>query len=154
VKKRILYAYLPAAIILFLDQFTKYLVERSLYLHQTVRVIGDFARITFIYNERGLFGFSFGPNWIYYLLPFLGVFFVLYLILRTHSKFYLLFLGIILGGGLGNIVDRFLRGRVVDFIDMGIGDFRWYTFNVADASIVVSVIVILLKETFFKKAED
>ncbi len=149
--RKIVYAFLPAMIVTFVDQFTKYLVVKNLFLHESVKILGDYIKITFLYNEKGLFGLSFGPSWIYYILPVAGIAFVIYLISKTDSKFYLVLLGVILGGGMGNIIDRVVKGKVVDFIDMGIGNLRWYTFNVADASIVISVIIIVVKETFFKE---
>jgi hypothetical protein len=53
-------------------------------------------------------------------------------------------LGLLLGGAIGNLLDRFRLGYVVDFVDLGIGTFRWYTFNVADAAISLSLVLLVL----------
>jgi signal peptidase II len=53
-------------------------------------------------------------------------------------------LGLLLGGALGNMTDRFRYGYVVDFVDLGVGDLRWYTFNVADAAISCAILLLLL----------
>jgi signal peptidase II len=60
-----------------------------------------------------------------------------------------LLLGVILGGTLGNLVDRVRQGYVTDFVSVGIGDMRWPTWNVADASLVVGIIVLVAYLTFF-----
>jgi signal peptidase II len=52
--------------------------------------------------------------------------------------------GLLLGGALGNLIDRIRLGAVIDWADMGIGDLRWYTFNVADAAISLSIVTLLL----------
>jgi len=53
-------------------------------------------------------------------------------------------LGLLLGGAVGNLIDRFRFGYVLDFVDLGIGALRWYTFNVADAAISASILLLLL----------
>jgi signal peptidase II len=63
---------------------------------------------------------------------------------RVGRSLYLsIALGLLLGGALGNMTDRLRLGYVVDFVDMGIGDFRWYTFNVADAAISTSIVMLI-----------
>lgn len=57
-------------------------------------------------------------------------------------------LGLLLGGAIGNFVDRIRLGAVVDFVDLGIGDFRWYTFNVADSAISVALLVLIVLSVF------
>ena len=57
-------------------------------------------------------------------------------------------LGLLLGGALGNFIDRIRYGHVIDFVDMGIGDWRWYTFNVADAAISTALLLLILLALF------
>ena len=59
------------------------------------------------------------------------------------SSYMTITLGLLLGGAIGNMLDRLRLGYVVDFIDIGIGDFRWYTFNVADAAISLSIVMLI-----------
>jgi hypothetical protein len=64
--------------------------------------------------------------------------------LQVGSSLYLsIALGLLLGGALGNVTDRLRLGYVVDFVDIGIGDLRWYTFNVADAAISLSIVMLI-----------
>jgi signal peptidase II len=95
-------------------------------------------------NKRGLFGMSYGPIWVHYALPLIGMCLVVYFALRSSSRWSSVAFGLILGGGLGNnLIDRVRLGSVIDFIDFGLGDWRWYTFNLADAFVVVGVIMLL-----------
>jgi len=138
--------YLPLVIIFFfaVDQLTKYLARTNLERVGDVSVIGNLLRLHLVYNYHGVFGFSFGDGIILrYLLPIVGIAFIILLSLRAKSGFSLFIYGLILGGALGNIFDRVVFGRVTDFIDMGIGRWRWWTYNLADAFIVIGIFLLL-----------
>ena len=136
-----------AVIALALDQVSKWLVLRYETLHVPHQVFGDALRFSLTMNPRGLFGMSYGPIWVHYALPILVVGFVVYLGLRSPDRWFGIGLGMILGGGVGNnLIDRVRFGSVVDFIDMGIGNTRWYTYNLADAFAVAGVIMLLTHE--------
>jgi signal peptidase II len=136
-----------AVLALALDQLSKWLVLRHETLHVSRQVLGDTLRFSLTMNERGLFGMSYGPHWMHYALPILVVGFVIYLAWRSPDRWFGIGLGMILGGGVGNnLIDRVRFGSVVDFIDMGIGNTRWYTYNLADAFAVAGVIMLLAHE--------
>jgi len=136
-----------AVIALALDQVSKWLVLRFETLHVSRQVLGDALRFSLTMNERGLFGMSYGPIWVHYALPVVVVGVVIYLGLRSPDRWFGIGLGMILGGGVGNnLIDRVRFGSVVDFIDMGIGSTRWYTYNLADAFAVAGVIMLLTHE--------
>jgi signal peptidase II len=138
-----------AVLALALDQVSKWLVLRYETLHVPHQVVGDGLRFSLTMNERGLFGMSYGPLWMHYALPIAVVGFVIYLGLRSPDRWFGIALGMILGGGVGNnLIDRVRFGSVVDFIDMGIGSTRWYTYNLADAFAVAGVIMLLTHEFF------
>jgi signal peptidase II len=63
---------------------------------------------------------------------------------RAHNPLIRLALGLIIGGAIGNVIDRLMRGAVVDFLDFHVGDWHWYAFNVADAAICLGVAALLL----------
>lgn len=63
---------------------------------------------------------------------------------RAHSPTIRLALGLIIGGAIGNVIDRLIRGAVVDFLDFHLGDWHWFAFNVADAAICLGVVALLL----------
>lgn len=110
-------------------------------------ILGDFVRIAKAYNTGGIFGL-FGNT-----APILALSstFVIGLIViyqwreGTRSAWPLsLALGLLLGGAIGNFLDRVRLGAVIDFVDMGIGGWRWYTFNVADAAISTALLLFVL----------
>lgn len=104
-------------------------------------------------NPDGLFGMSYGPHWLYLVLPLVGIVLVAWFVLRNREKLAGVAYGLILAGALGNLVDRFTLGWVVDFIDFRIPalGFRWFTFNLADAFIVAGIIGLLVTELFGRK---
>ncbi len=140
-----LYLFLITLSFLASDQVTKYLVRINLERVGGVAVLGDFFRLHLVYNYHGIFGLSFGDGvLVRYLLPILGIGFAIYLSLTAKSLFSLFAYGLILGGALGNIFDRIFFGKVTDFIDIGIGRWRWYVFNLADAFLVIGIFLTIL----------
>ena len=136
-----------AVLALVLDQVSKWLVLQHDTLLVSRQVLGDALRFSLTMNERGLFGMSYGPLWMHYALPVLAVGFVIYLAWRSPDRWFGIGLGLVLGGGVSNnLIDRVRLGSVVDFIDMGIGNTRWYTYNLADAFAVAGVIMLLAHE--------
>jgi len=114
---------------------------------QPTPVIGDLVRIAKNYNSGGIFGLFGGSA----LILAASSTFVIALIFvyqwREGSRTpwpLALALGLLLGGAIGNFLDRVRLGAVIDFVDMGIGDWRWYTFNVADAAISTSLLILIL----------
>jgi signal peptidase II len=136
-----------AVLALALDQVSKLLILQHEVLHVSRQVLGDVLRFSLTMNQRGLFGMSYGPLWMHYVLPALVVVIVIFLGLRSPDRWFGIGLGLILGGGVGNnLIDRVRFGSVVDFIDMGFGNTRWYTYNLADAFAVAGVIMLLAHE--------
>lgn len=136
---------------LFLDQVTKVAVYGALRPGESVRLIGNLLRIVHSSNEHGVFGINYGPRLLYFILPLIGCLLVVFFALRSRDRWSATAYGIILGGALGNLVDRIrLGGNVIDFIDFGIGGWRWYTFNIADSSVVIGVLMLLGREFLFR----
>jgi signal peptidase II len=142
-------------IVILLDQISKWIVTRTLPYGRPVEVIGDFLRLVYVKNPN--IGFSIGRGLggggrfvLARILPLIvvGILLVYYLVARDLTRFQRWVVAAVLGGGLGNYVDRiFLGGEVVDFIDFkffGIfGLERWPTFNLADTTLVVAGILLL-----------
>ena len=127
------------------DQLTKAWLVSFLGPGQSVQVIGDLVRLVHSQNTGGLFGFLKGQAGPFAALSIV----VMALIVAYHARsgrspYLTLTLGLLLGGAIGNLVDRIRLGYVVDFVDAGIGSLRWYTFNVADASISLAIVLLLL----------
>jgi signal peptidase II len=133
-----------AGLVVVFDQLTKAWLVASVTPGDVVNVVGDFIRLVFNKNSGALFGL-FRENAVLFGIVSLGV---VGLIVAYHARvgrsLYLsIALGLLLGGALGNLTDRLRLGYVVDFVDMGIGDFRWYTFNVADAAISTAIVMLV-----------
>lgn len=143
-----------AATVVVLDVLSKWLAERHLELHVPRRVMGDLVRWTLAYNEGAAFSLSLGPFQRYIFGAFaLAALVVLWRLFRdapAGERLRALALGLAWGGALGNLIDRIRHPRgVVDFIDVGIEHYRFWTFNVADSGVTVGAIllgIVLLRE--------
>jgi signal peptidase II len=149
-----------AVVVVVADQVTKIWVDATFSVAsvhplpggaQPTPVLGDFVRIAKNYNSGGIFGLFGGSA----LILAASSTFVIALIFvyqwREGSRTFWplsLALGLLLGGAIGNFLDRVRLGAVIDFVDMGIGDWRWYTFNVADAAISTSLLILVLLALF------
>jgi signal peptidase II len=132
-----------AAAIVIADQVTKAIVTSSLRPGESKPILGDLLRIVFSQNSGALFGL-FKDNAAMFGIVSLGVIalIVLYHGRSGNSPYMTITLGLLLGGAIGNMIDRLRLGYVVDFVDGGIGSVRWYTFNVADAAISLSILLL------------
>ncbi len=153
--KNIKYFLIPVFIALFLDQISKILIVSHLTpFGPPLKVIGSILRFNLAYNPYGVFSISFGPPYLYYLFHIIGIIIFTYLGLMQNSKFRVVLFGLIVGGALGNIIDRIRLKYVVDFIDMGIGNLRWFTYNLADAFVVVSAVLLIINELFYSRNKN
>ncbi len=107
-----------------------------------------FLRLTHVHNTGGVFGLFQGQSFPLTIIAFIGVAVLLVYALLIHRRFPSLdnklgksALGLILGGTIGNLIDRLNFGYVTDFIDVSIGVGRWPAFNIADSAVVVGVII-------------
>ena len=132
------------------DQYTKYLaVEKLSPPHIPHEVIGEYARFTLTYNPGAAFGMHLGSlsRWIFagLTIVILGFLFRLYRATPRGDGPLRLAIASVMGGALGNLVDRFRSPLgVVDFIDIGVGDVRFWTFNVADAAVSVGAVCLVV----------
>ncbi|RPJ42985.1 MAG: signal peptidase II [Candidatus Latescibacterota bacterium] len=136
---------LGAATLAF-DQVTKALVALSLPHGSSVPVLGDKLRLTHVQNPGGAFGLFRNSGSAFAIASVAAVIVLLWALTRyeARSRASRAALGLVLGGAVGNLVDRVRFGRVVDFLDAGWGDLRWPVFNVADIAVVAGVILFLL----------
>jgi signal peptidase II len=129
------------------DQLLKNWVVANFKLNTRVEVIGDWLRIDFIHNGGGLFGILQGSAPIFAVVTVIVVAVLVALEIGSGWRSWLVTatLGLLLGGAIGNFVDRIQFGYVVDFADIGIGTWRFpYIFNVADAAVTVSILLMIL----------
>jgi signal peptidase II len=135
--------------VLTLDLITKLLIQRSFTLYQQVQVIGDYVRLTYIYNPGAAFGIHLGEysRFIFLFLSLLALAALagMYWVTPVRDRVRLMSIALICGGALGNLLDRLRSANgVVDFLDVGIGDIRWPVFNVADIAVTTGAIFLAL----------
>jgi signal peptidase II len=142
------------------DQVTKYLITLNLALHEHIVVIDNFFNINHVLNPGGAFGFfangsPFVRKFIFLFLSSLVALFVLWLYKKTARDLVFLSLGLalIFGGAMGNLIDRFRFGKVVDFLDFYMGTAHWPAFNIADSAISIGM-AILVYHLVFNKIPD
>lgn len=152
--------FFPLAIAWFIgDFFTKSWVTTFLGQHNgSYRVVGDYLRLTLSHNTGMAFGFSFGdasrPILIAFTFLTLLLIVHLYRETRDDQKFQTIALALVLGGALGNLLDRFRSATgVADFIDVGIGTHRFWIFNMADAGISIGGVMLAITLWFSRKEE-
>lgn len=134
----------PAALIL--DQVSKLVVVDALPPYDPVPVLGDVVRLTYIHNRGAAFGLNLGSPIVHTIIAVaaLGLLGWMLATLPRDARLQRSALAMVLGGALGNIVDRIRLHAVVDFVDVGFGDLRWPIFNVADSFVSVGVLLLLL----------
>jgi signal peptidase II len=134
-----------ALVLYVVDQVTKSIVAANLPLGVRIDVVGDVVQLWHARNTGAAFSLFPGQLWLFLVVAGVALVMVAYFhrSLRGRSLWLQVVLGMILAGTLGNLTDRLLHGAVVDFISVGIGDLRWPTFNVADSSVVIGILVLV-----------
>ncbi|MGQ9676277.1 MAG: signal peptidase II [Chloroflexota bacterium] len=142
-----MWAALLAAVVVGLDQVSKALVIQHLNPATgpgQIEVVGNWLRLSYTTNTGAAFGMFPGMTLFFTIVALLAIpamiIFQRYLPANAWPAW--ISIGLMLGGTIGNLLDRLRFGNVIDFIDAGIGNLRWYTFNVADASMVIGVLIL------------
>ena len=136
--------------VITLDLATKFAAEAVL-VHRPIPVIGDYVILRLVYNQCAAFGVCLGPadysRWIFLALALVALVVLGSMVRATKDgeRFRLFVLGLLCAGAVGNVIDRIRSSQgVVDFIEVGIGRYRWPTFNVADSAITVGAIALAI----------
>jgi signal peptidase II len=134
-----------AATVFIVDQLTKAWLVSTLSPGERLQIVGDYIRLIHSQNTGALFGL-FRDQALFFAVVSVGVVGAIVWFHHSSGRNTLLSiaLGLLLGGALGNMADRFRIGYVVDFVDVGIGDLRFYTFNVADSAISLAILLLLI----------
>jgi signal peptidase II len=146
--KKPLHILIIVTAVIVLDQVTKYLVSTSINPFDAIEIF-PFLHIVNIHNTGAAFGMfkDLGSN-VFIGISVVAIIFIIVLIVQsTYSRFGL---SLLLGGALGNLIDRMRFGKVVDFIDVSVGKYHWPAFNVADACLTSGIILIIVL-SFIKK---
>ncbi len=136
--------------IVFLDQFTKVIVDRTMALYQSIAIVDGLFNLTYVRNPGAAFGIFAGSAAIYrrpflILVAILASGFIVTLLHRLdgRERGLITALTFILGGAVGNLIDRIIYGEVIDFLDVYWRSYHWPAFNVADSFITIGVAIAL-----------
>ena len=151
-KKHLTLSLFISAIVVILDQISKLLVIRSLRVPfcQELSVIENFFSIVYVTNKGSIWGIFQGSQ---YILAAIAIVVVIVMLL-LHKAFELnsvinkLFFGMLVGGIVGNTIDRIFRGCVIDFLHFYVNTLSWPSFNIADIAISLSCSILLIKTIF------
>ena len=137
-------------IVILFDQLTKIAVKK-VFAYATPYVVTPFFNIFFVLNRGAAFSFlSTASGWQRWAFTALGVAaacVIVYLLKRHgNQKLFCTALALIMGGALGNVIDRLVHGRVIDFLDFHVGGWHWPAFNLADSAIVIGAMLLVLDE--------
>lgn len=131
-------------LVIGLDQLTKYLTTANLDLGETFPVIKDVFHFTYVENKGAAFGMLAEHRWVFMIVSIVGLtaLFVWLIVSKPQSKWTSIGVAFVIGGGIGNMIDRVARGFVVDMIDCRFIDF--YVFNVADSFVCIGCAMVIL----------
>jgi len=150
------------------DQASKIVVAHRMVLGSTVCVLGDFLRLAYIRNPKAAFSIALGSRAFHMTAASVAMALILAVLWRSQTQRRLLRAGLalILGGAIGNLIDRIRLGEVIDFIDVDFFNIhlhwggvhltmnRWPVFNVADAAVTVGVVLLVAVYAFAKEAGE
>lgn len=149
-----------AGAVIVLDQLSKALIIRYLPINQIIPVLKGFFNITHIHNPGGAFGLMAGlsptlRSFIFLFISSLAVGLIFYFYMKTPPNYPWLAaaFALILGGALGNLIDRARFGTVIDFLDFYVGSLHWPAFNVADSAITFGIIIFMFHLVLKKMPE-
>jgi len=137
-------------IVLLLDQLSKITIIKLLHYGQSMSITG-FFNLVLVYNKGAAFSFLAAESgWQRHLFTAIGIAAAIYIIylLKKHAgqRMFCCALALILGGAVGNVIDRIAYGHVIDFLDVFLGNWHWPAFNIADSAICIGAVLFVLDE--------
>ena len=131
-----------ALLTVFLDQLTKVIIKKNFELNESIPLIKNILHLTYVTNTGSAFGLFKGFNLFFILFSIIVVAVIFYFIkkIKQNEKVLQFSIGLLLGGTVGNLMDRIFYGFVADFIDFRI----WPVFNVADSAVTISIILLII----------
>ena len=144
-------------IIVALDQWSKWAIKTSFQLYESKPVIQDVFHFTYVTNDGMAFGLSFpGGKHILLVMTILLTGFIVGFLWKEKDGHPLVKYGLalILSGAIGNLTDRLFYGKVVDFLDIMVGNFHWYIFNVADSAVTVGMVLFIIHSFLIEESSE
>ena len=140
--KKNLFVFSIALLIVILDQLTKFLIKQNFQLNGSIPIINNVFHLKYITNTGSAFGLFRGLNLFFISFSIIVIAVIFYCLkkIKYNEKALQFAVGLLLGGTIGNLIDRITYGAVTDFIDFRI----WPVFNVADSSVTISIILLIV----------
>ena len=163
-KKVLLLSLFLIILIIIVDQFTKQwalhfisdIIEKTNGVHSHVKKT-SFFNVVLVYNNGisfGIFNNLFFMKNILFIIISCITAFLIYLLFKTKNNVNLIAFAFIIGGAIGNLIDRAIYGAVIDFLDFHIKTLHWPAFNIADSAVCIGVIIYIINDFFLNKKND
>jgi len=138
--------YVIAVVVIALDQLTKWLVVKNMALYESIPIIDGFFHLTSYRNRGAAWGILEGKMFFFYVITAIVVVGIIYFMQKygKGSRLLATSFAMILGGAIGNFIDRIVRKEVVDFFDFNIFGYHYPIFNIADSALVIGIIMLLI----------
>jgi signal peptidase II len=139
--------YFIALVVLVIDQISKWIVDTQMAIGERITLIERILYFTSHRNKGAAFGILQGQMWFFYIITLIVIVGIVYYMQKEakNSSLFGVSLALILGGAIGNFIDRLFRGEVVDFVDTYIFGYNFAIFNVADAALCIGVALLFIK---------
>jgi signal peptidase II len=137
-----------AILVIILDVITKMIIVKQVAHHEIIKVL-PFINIVHIKNKGAAFGLFAGLGNIFFIIiSIIAILFIVYYLRTVQKRMEIISLSLVLGGAVGNFIDRIRLGKVTDFIDFHVNSWHWPSFNVADSALTVGIILFLWANIF------
>jgi signal peptidase II len=145
--------YIIALFVVAIDQLTKWLIVKNMDLGESITVIENFLYITSHRNRGAAWGILEGQMWFFYLITVVVIIAIVYYMQKAEKEgsLFRLSLALILGGAIGNFIDRLFHQEVVDFIHTYPFGYNFPIFNIADSALVIGVLILIVNMLFEEK---
>lgn len=160
-KRDYIFFIIPALVVIILDQVSKLIVAGSIKHYESIPVIEGFLNLVHVRNRGMAFGLMNRPDAqiTFYILIAVTIAAVILLFfwfnsLKGRDRKLILGISLIVGGAIGNLIDRVRFKEVIDFLDFFIGKYHWPAFNLADSSITVGALWVVINIFFFSSSND
>jgi signal peptidase II len=139
--------YLISLLVILLDQITKWLIVSRMEYGESIQIIDNILYITSHRNRGAAWGILQGQMWLFYVITLIVIVGIIIYIQKAAKNKWLmgLSLGLMLGGAIGNFIDRVVRKEVVDFIHTFIFGYNFPVFNIADSALCIGVILLMIQ---------
>lgn len=141
-----MFYYLIALLVIALDQLTKWMIVKKMEYGESIEIIENLLYITSHRNRGAAWGILQGQMWFFYIITIAVIIGVVYYIqkMAKNSRLLGVSLGLMLGGAIGNFIDRVARQEVVDFVHTYIFSYSFPVFNIADAALSIGVVLLVI----------